>query len=157
MKLEATFRLSCFPFCIHVHVTNQFTTIKYKLFLQVRFNSLSSVVRVATRGEAVANYWITLFRLTYSEDCVVFNNLLDGSGNNIVIDMLVIKHIRLFLYKTFVVISSNVLVLNLQSTKYTLQQCTFTTKMSWCMSQTETKGTWIIVKLSFSAYKSCSY
>ena len=28
--------------------------------------------------------WITLNRLAYSDDCVAFNNLLDGAGNNVV-------------------------------------------------------------------------
>jgi len=68
---------------------HQYAIDNVNRLLQVRFNSLSSVVRVATRGEVNANFWITLFRLAYSEDCVVFNNLLDGAGNNIVIVMFV--------------------------------------------------------------------
>jgi len=47
---------------------------------------MSTVVRVATDGKE--SYWITLYRLAYSDDCVTFINLLDGAGNNEVIKIL---------------------------------------------------------------------
>jgi len=43
---------------------------------------LLALVRIATKG---GFYWITEYRLTYSDDCVSFNNVLDGTGNNAVI------------------------------------------------------------------------
>jgi len=54
---------------------------------QVRLNVLSTVVRVATRGDYGGGCicWTTVFRLTYSEDCVNFKELLDVTGNNKVI------------------------------------------------------------------------
>ena len=51
------------------------------LYLQVRFNALSTVVRVATRG---GGGWVTQYRLAYSNDCLSFNNILDGAGINTV-------------------------------------------------------------------------
>jgi len=50
-------------------------------FLQVRFHALSTVIRIATRGN---DQWVTLYRLAYSGDCVTFSNLLDVAGNNAV-------------------------------------------------------------------------
>jgi len=41
------------------------------------------VVRVATKG---SGGWVTLYRLAYSENCSTFINLLDGAGNNAVIN-----------------------------------------------------------------------
>jgi len=63
-------------------------TIKWYelIYLQVHFNGLSKVVRIATKGGTLR--WPTQYRLAYSEDCVVFNNLLDGAGNNVVIIIL---------------------------------------------------------------------
>ena len=58
----------------------------YTLFyLQVRFQSLSTVVRVATKGGGT-NY-VTLYRLAFSADCQTFVNLLSGAGNNVVINI----------------------------------------------------------------------
>jgi len=61
--------------------------ICYELYLQVRFHSLSTVVRVATRGGAV-NY-VTQYRLAFSEDCASFMDLLDVAGNNAVNNIII--------------------------------------------------------------------
>ena len=50
---------------------------------QVRLNALSSVVRLETQG---CNYWVTLYRLAYSDNCVTFQSLLDADGNELVIN-----------------------------------------------------------------------
>ena len=70
--------------------------IKWSAFSnkQVRFNALSTVVRVATKGCGNGNAWVTLYRLTYSADCVTFNDLVNSAGvnevNNIFIIMVII-------------------------------------------------------------------
>jgi len=67
-------------------VTNNEWNTCYKLFyLQVRFQSLSTVVRVATKGGGT-NY-VTHYRLAFSADCETFVNLLSGAGNNAVINI----------------------------------------------------------------------
>ena len=48
---------------------------------------MSTVVRVATKGEE--SYWVALYRLAYSDDCVTFINLQDGAGNNVVIKIFI--------------------------------------------------------------------
>jgi len=58
--------------------------------LQVRFNALSTVVRVAIKGNF---HRVTQYRLAYSEDCAIFIILLDGAGNNVVINQ---KYINSF-------------------------------------------------------------
>jgi len=55
-------------------------------FLQVRFHYLSIVTEVATQG---VNMWVTRYRLAYSEDSVTFDEHLDVSGNDIVINIFV--------------------------------------------------------------------
>jgi len=45
---------------------------------------MSTVVRVATRGGS-SESWLTQYRLSYSDDCVYCNNILDAAGNNEVI------------------------------------------------------------------------
>ena len=57
-------------------------------FFKVRFHSLSKVVRVATKVMRPCCH-ISRFRLAHSEDCTIFLNLLDGSGNNAVFKMFV--------------------------------------------------------------------
>jgi len=52
------------------------------LLCQVQLLGLNTVERVATRGGNA--FWTTGFRLAYSVDCVNFNNLVDGNGNDIV-------------------------------------------------------------------------
>jgi len=46
------------------------------------------VVRVATKGAGYPGIdtgdYVTQYRLAYSEDCVTFQNLVDGAGNNVV-------------------------------------------------------------------------
>ena len=71
--------------------------IKWSAFSnkQVRFNALSTVVRVATKGCGNGNAWVTLYRLAYSADCVTFNDLVNSAGvnevnNNIFIIMVII-------------------------------------------------------------------
>jgi len=54
-------------------------------FFQVRFNAMSTVARVATKGVV---YWVTLYRLAYSEDCRAFKNIMDIDGNNLVIRLM---------------------------------------------------------------------
>jgi len=58
--------------------------------LQVRFNNMSSVVRVGTQvGTACPACIITQYRLSFSEDCTTFHNIVDGAGNNMVLTMLI--------------------------------------------------------------------
>jgi len=47
---------------------------------------MSNVVAVQTRGSQNNRYWVTLFRLELSQDCVTFRPLLDVSGSNLVND-----------------------------------------------------------------------
>ena len=49
---------------------------------------MSTVVAVQTRGREYYGYWVTLFRLELSQDCVTFSPLLDVSGSNLVNDYL---------------------------------------------------------------------
>ena len=57
---------------------------------QVRFHVSSTVLRVATMGDnAGCGCWTKTYRLAYSVDCVAFNNILDGAGNNMVIKTVV--------------------------------------------------------------------
>ena len=70
----------------NTHDTNQFAIVHVLHLFQVRFNSLSSVVSVATRGDGCC-FWVTMYRLATSVDCSTFNNLLDDAGNNVVIDI----------------------------------------------------------------------
>lgn len=44
------------------------------------------MVRVATKGGI---NWVTQYRLDFSEDCVTFSNLQDGTGINAVIDKII--------------------------------------------------------------------
>lgn len=66
--------------------------------LQVRFNALSTVVRVATKGGNI--HRVTQYRLTYSEDCATFINILDGAGNNAVIKQ---YYINSFTYINYII------------------------------------------------------
>ena len=59
----------------------------YMLVFKVQFHTLSTVVRIATKG---CDGWIIQYRLAYTEDCITFNNYLDVAGNNLVIHILAI-------------------------------------------------------------------
>jgi len=53
------------------------------------------VARVATKacGTSSGDWpaWVTQYRLAYSQDCVTYNDLIDGAGNNQVNNILVAR------------------------------------------------------------------
>jgi len=44
--------------------------------------SVSRVIAIQTQGRAEFSQWVTSFRLEYSQDCILFNYILDVNGYN---------------------------------------------------------------------------